>query len=142
MALSDKEKAFLAEHRSAAMITIGDGGMPKAVRVGIVQVDGQLWSSGTADRVRTERLRKDPRCTLFVFSDGYAALTLETTVTILDGPDAPQLSLKLFRAMQNRPTGPLSWFGSEFEESAFVEHMAKEGRLVYQFEITKSYGLF
>ena len=74
-------------------------------------VDGKLWSSGTADRVRTRRLRRDPRCTLFVYDTGYAWLALETSVTILDGPDAAERNLRLFRVMQDRPTGPLSWFG-------------------------------
>ena len=77
------------------MITIGEDGFPKAVRVGVALVDGELWSSGTADRVRTARLRQDPRCTLFVFDPRFEWMSLETTVTILDGPDAPAQSLQL-----------------------------------------------
>ena len=123
------------------MITVGEDGMPKAVRIGVALVDGGLWSSGTAGRRRTERLRRDPRCTLFVFDTAYAYLTLETTVTILDGSDAPALNLRLFREMQDRPTGPLSWFGTELNEDAFLRRMAKEGRLIYRFDVQRAYGL-
>jgi hypothetical protein len=140
MALSELEIAWLDEHHAAAMVTVGDD-MPKAVRVGIALVDGQLWSSGTKDRARTERLRRDPRCTLFVFDPTWEWLTLETTVTILDGDDAPALNLRLFRQMQGRPDGPLSWFGGELDEPAFLERMADEGRLIYEFEVHRSYGM-
>lgn len=123
------------------MITIGQDGMPKVARVGIAVVDGKVWSSGTEDRVRTRRLRRDPRCTLFVFDQQFAFLTLETTVTLLEGSEAPALNLRLFRVMQNRPTGPLSWFGTEVDEASFLQRMAEEGRLVYEFEVHRSYGI-
>lgn len=142
MALTAKDTEFLAANPSAAMITIAADGMPKAVRVGIALVDGRLWSSGTRDRMRTRRLRRDPRCTLFVFGTGYAALTLETTVTILDGPEVPEQSVRLFRAMQHKPEGPLAWFGSELDEPAFRQRMVDEGRIIYEFDIDRGYGLF
>lgn len=123
------------------MITIGQDGMPKVARVGIAVVDGKVWSSGTEGRVRTRRLRRDPRCTLFVFDEQFAFLTLETTVTLLEGSEAPALNLRLFRVMQNRPTGPLSWFGGEMDEASFLQRMAEEGRLVYEFEVHRSYGI-
>src|SRR6266508_1197476 len=112
VALSEDEIAFLTRNHAAAMITIGKGGFPRPVRVGVALVDGKLWSSGIPARVRTRRLRRDPRCSLFVFEpSGFAYLSLETTVSILDGPDAPTQNLQLFRVMQDRPTGPLGWYG-------------------------------
>jgi hypothetical protein len=138
--LSDRDIAFLAGHHSAAMVTVAPDGVAKTARVGVMLVDGRLWSSGTQDRVRTARLRQDPRCTVFVFSDSYRWLTLETNVRILEGPDVPELSVRLFRAMQNRPTGPLSWFGGELDEAAFRRQMVTEGRLIYEFEVHRTYG--
>ena len=125
---------------SAAMITIGEGGWPKPVRVGIALVDGKLWSSGTQDRVRTRRLRRDPRCTLFVFDQAFRWLAVEATVTILEGPGAAAQNLQLFRVMQDRPGGPLSWFGGELDEGAFLQAMAEEHRLIYEFDVHRSYG--
>ena len=61
--LSQEEVSFLNSQHSAAMITIGESGLPKPVRVGIALVDGKLWSSGSQSRIRTRRLRRDPRCT-------------------------------------------------------------------------------
>ncbi len=142
MSLGDRERTFLASNHSAAMITVGADGVPKAVRVGIALVDDVLWSSGTADRARTRRLRRDPRCTLFVFDAAYSWMALETTVKILEGPDAPQHSLRLFRLMQGQPTGPLSWFGRELDEDEFLEEMADERRLIYEFGVQRIYGMY
>ena len=66
---------------------------------------------------------------------------LETEVRILDGDDAPALNLRLFREMQGKPEGPLSWFGGELDEPAFLARMAEEGRLIYEFDVHRTYGL-
>jgi Pyridoxamine 5'-phosphate oxidase len=141
MPLSDPDVEFLRRNRSAAMITVGADGLAKAVRVGVALVDGKLWSSGTRDRVRTGRLRRDPRCTLFVFDAGYLWLALETTVEILEGPDAADLNVRLFREMQGRPDGPLSWFGGEYDDEQFRQLMIDEARLIYEFDVQRTYGM-
>ncbi|NNC11518.1 hypothetical protein HII28_06445 [Planctomonas sp. JC2975] len=140
MELNDKQRTFLESHHAAAMITIARDGIPKAVRVGVALVDGRLWSSGTQERVRTRRLRRDPRCTLFVFDQAYSFLTIEGTVTLLEGAYAPRDNLRLFRAMQHRPAGPLNWYGEELDEDAFLTRMADEHRLIYEFAPTNAYG--
>jgi PPOX class probable F420-dependent enzyme len=140
-ALSAEELEFVGKNRSAAMITIGQGGVPKAVRVGVVVIEDTLWSSGTAGRARTRRLQRDPRCTLFVFDPGYFWLSLETTVTIRDGPDVPDLSVRLFREMMGKPEGPLSWFGRDLDEDQFRQAMIDDQRLIYEFNVERSYGM-
>ncbi len=141
MALSEEDVAFLQRNHSAAMITVTPDGIAKVARVAVALVDGKLWSSGSQDRVRTKRLRRDPRCTLFVHDPTFAWLGLETTVTILEGPDVAAQSVRMFREMQGRPTGPLSWFGGELEEDAFLRQMVEERRLIYEFEVHRSYGM-
>jgi Pyridoxamine 5'-phosphate oxidase len=141
MSLTERDIAFLDDHHAAAMITVNRDGVARAARVGIALVDGQLWSSGTRDRVRTKRLRRDPRCTLFVFDPGYAWLAFDTVVTLLEGPDAPSQNLRLFRQMQGKPEGSLRWFDREMDEAEFLQAMRDEGRLIYQFEVQRSYGL-
>jgi len=140
MELSEKQREFLASHHAAAMITIARDGAPKAVRVGVALVDGRLRSSGTVDRVRTARVRRDPRCTVFVFDRAYSYLTIESLVTVIDGPDAARENLRLFRVMQDRPTGPLNWYGEELDEQAFLARMTQERRVIYEFEPTRAYG--
>lgn len=122
------------------MITLA-GETPRAVRVAVGLVDGHLWSSGTADRRRTERLRRDPRCTLFVFDDAWQWKTFETRVQLLEGPDAAELNLRFFRSVQDRPTGTLSWFGRDLPEDEFLDVMRDEKRLIYDFEVLRSYGM-
>ena len=141
MELSEPDLEYLALNHSAAMITVTSAGIAKAARVGVAVIDGKLWSSGTQDRVRTGRLRRDPRCTLFVFDAQFGSLTLETTVTILEGPEVPDLSVRLFRQMQGREAGPLSWFGADLGEDAFRQTMIEEQRVIYEFGIQRTYGL-
>jgi hypothetical protein len=123
------------------MITIGSDGIAKASRVGVKLVDGKIWSSGTRDRVRTSRLRRDPRATFFVFDAEFGYLTIEATVTILDGPDAPELNLQFFRGIQRKPSGPMSWFGTELDDEQFLQTMRDEGRVIYEGTIDKAYGM-
>jgi hypothetical protein len=141
MALSADQQRFLEGHPAAAMITTTPGGVAKVARVAVTPMDGKVWSSGTQSRVRTRRLRRDPRCTLFVFDPGFAWLALETTVTILEGPEAPTQNVALFRRMQGRQNGPLSWFGRDLDEEQFLQAMVEEGRLVYEFDVHRAYGL-
>ena len=141
MPLSEPDREFLRDHQSAAMITIGADGLAKLARIGVALVDGKLWSSSTQDRVRTKRLRRDPRCTLYVHDPGFTWLGLETTVTILDGPSAPHDNLRLMRVMQGKPSGPVSWFGGELTEEEFLQTMVDEDRLIYEFEVQRTYGM-
>jgi hypothetical protein len=145
MTFTDAQLTFLQKNHSAAMITTRANSSPHAVRVGIALVDGRIWSSGTQDRLRTRLLRRDPRCTLFVFDAGFGFLTLETTVTILEGPEVPELSVRMFQIMQaggvQPPAGHLGWFGEMLTLDAFRQRMAAERRLIYQFEVNRAYGL-
>lgn len=146
MKLDEKSREFLTKTRSAAMITLRADGTPHAVRVGVAYVDGKLWSSGTQNRIRTRHLRRDPRATLFVFDKSYGYLGVESVVTILEGPDVPDLSIKLFRAMQAgmpgiATPGNLMWNGVEITPGQFRQAMLDEQRLIYEFEPVRTYGL-
>ena len=149
--MDERELNFVKEAASASMITLRRDGTPHATRVGVSVVDGKVWSSGTQTRLRTRHLRRDPRSTLFVFDTtpdkNWRWLTLESTVTILDGDDAPQLNMRLFETMQARmPTPPapgrFSWFGQEMSAEEFVAKMVEEKRLIYEFDVKRAYGMF
>src|SRR5436309_24506 len=108
--MDEKAREFLERNHAAAMITLKRDGMPHVARMGVALIDGKLWGSGKRSRVRTTNIRRDPRSTLFVYdvsdpSNAWRWLALETAVTILEGPEAPELSLRLFHAMQPSP-GP------------------------------------
>ena len=145
MNLDEQMRAFLEKHHSAAMTTLRADGTPHVARVGVALVDGKMWSSGTQIRIRTKHLRRDPRSTLFVFDAEFRWLGLESRVTILDGPDAPELNLRLFQVMQQGmgvPAGQINWFGRTISREEFLETMVEEQRLIYEFEIIRSYGMY
>lgn len=125
---------FLERYHSAVMTTIKKDGTPHVARIGVGLVDGELWSSGTADRVRTRHVRRDPRSTLFVWnpSHGQEWMGLEARVDVLDGPDAPELNLALYRVLAGEP--------DDMEE--YLQAMVTEKRLIYRFNIDRAYGQF
>jgi len=114
------------------MATVKADGSPHVARIGVGLVDGRLWSSGTQTRVRTRNLRRDPRAALAVLDDGnsWAWLGLETRVTILDGPDAVEQNLALYRALAGEP--------DDLDE--YRRAMVAEQRLIYEFEILHAYA--
>ncbi len=143
--LDERMKAFLEAQHAAAMVTYRRDGTAHAVRVGVALVGGKLWSSGTQSRLRTKHLRRDSRSTVFVFDNQWGFLTLECSVHILDGPDAPEQNLRLFRVMQ-RDMGvegdKVLWYGQPKTEEEFLQLMRDEGRLIYEFEVRRAYGMY
>ena len=136
--MDERQRDFIDQHSSAAMITLRPDGSPHAVRVAVGLIDGKLWSSGTETRRRTQFLRRDPRATLFVFDDTWRWLALETTVTLIEGPDVPELSLRFFQHLQRNLSpapspGHVLWYGQEKTVDDFLRIMVEEQHLIYQF---------
>jgi PPOX class probable F420-dependent enzyme len=115
------------------MCTLKKDGMPHVARIGVGLVDGKLWSSGTLDRVRAKHVRRDPRCTLFVWDpkQSQAWIGLETHATIKED-DPVEDNLRLYRALAGEP--------DDVEE--YREAMARERRIIFEFEILKAYGQY
>jgi PPOX class probable F420-dependent enzyme len=130
--VEERVQSFLEQHHSAVMATIKKDGRPHVTRIGIGLVEGKLWSSGTQTRLRTKFLRRDPRATLFVFDEknAWSWLGLECTVTILEGPEAVDQNLALYRTLAGEPT--------DLEE--YRAAMVSEQRLIYEFEVQRAYG--
>ena len=144
MNFDTRDTAYLEKNHSAAMITLRTDGTPHVARVGIALVEGKLWSSGTQSRVRTRHVRRDPRATLFVFDQQYGYLAIESTVRVIEGPEVPELSVRLFRTMQagmpHLERGTLMWYGRELTPEQFRQSMIDEQRLIYEFEPNRTYG--
>jgi pyridoxamine 5'-phosphate oxidase-like protein len=142
--LPARERDFVENNPTSAMTTLKRDGMPHTVRIAVGLVDGKLWSSGTQTRARTRHLRRDPRSSLFVFDLKWAFLTFETTVTILDGADAPEQNLALFRKLQKQddPHGTIMWNGEPRSPDELLRILAEEQRLIYEFKPIRSYGLY
>ncbi|MEA2451582.1 MAG: hypothetical protein QOG04_292 [Actinomycetota bacterium] len=131
--MDNKVREFLEEFHSAIQATTRADGSPHQARIGVGLVDGKLWSSATQDRVRTKHLRRDPRCSLLVIgANAWNWLGLDCRVTILDGEDAPELNLALYRVLAGEPD----------DTQEYLDAMVKETRLIYEFEILNAYGMF
>ena len=129
--INERIAEFIGGNHSAVMVTVRADGTAHVARVTAGMVDGRIWSSGNQARVRTKHLRANPHATLCVFSSRDRLwLGIEAVVTIHDGPDAPQKALALQRS-----------YGREPEDvDAFLQNMAAQQRIIYEFEPVRVYG--
>jgi PPOX class probable F420-dependent enzyme len=144
MEFTQTQRDFLSKHRAAAMTTLRADGSPHTVRVGCVLMGDALWSSGTRERLRTRNLRRDPRANLMVFDSRGGFVTVESTVRLLEGDDVPELSIRMFRAMQNQEDAPadapLAFGTRTMSPEEFREFIVENHRLLYEFEPVRVYG--
>jgi hypothetical protein len=116
-------------------------------RIEIAIVGDRIWSSGGPELVRTKNLRHDPRCSLFVFGPHPVWVGLETKVSLLKGPQAGELHVKLMRARHGdaSPQGMVLGHDDElgedrlYTEEEYLSHIATDRRLIYDFEIERTY---
>jgi hypothetical protein len=148
--MDDRLTAFIDSYPDAAMITHRADGSSHVVRIEVAVVDGCLWSSGAPDLLRTRHLRRDSRCSLFVFGPHPKWVGLETDVTMLEGPESPQRHIRLMQARhgESNPDGMVLGHDDElgydrpYPVDEYAEHVRAENRLIYQFEIRRMYGYF
>jgi PPOX class probable F420-dependent enzyme len=147
--LEEKVRAFLDVNHAAAMVSLRRDGTPHVARVAVGLYEGRLLSSGTQTRLRTRFLRRDPRCTLFVFDTQTPGsprwLGLETRVTLIEEPEAVvETSLRFFRALQGQPpdSDTITWNGQPRTADEFRRLMIEDQRLLYEFEVERWYGMY
>ncbi len=129
--MDEQIAAFIQEHSTGSMITVRKNGSAHVARVTIGMVDGKVWSTGNADRVRTRHLRTNPRATFFVFDPRSRRwVGLEGTVTIHEGPGTPEKCLVFRRAVGQEPK----------DVDTFLREMAEVNRVVYELEVERAYG--
>ena len=132
--MDDKVRQFLEENHDAVMTSLKKDGTPHVARIGVGLVDGKLWSSSTNTRVRTKHIKRDPRSTLMVMARSrYQWLGLETEVEIIDDGDGtiPE-NLALYRVIAGKDPDDMP----DYERG-----MRDEERIVYQFNIKRTYGM-
>jgi PPOX class probable F420-dependent enzyme len=129
--VEERVKQFLENNHAAVMSTLRRDGTPHVARMGVGLVEGKLWGSGTQTRVRTQHVRRDPRAALCVLSGGRGWLGIESTVTLLEGPEAVEQNLALYRVLAGEP--------DDLDE--YRRAMVDEQRLIYEFSIDRIYGL-
>jgi hypothetical protein len=143
--LTAGDRRFVETHPHAAMITVGADGRPKAVKMEAAVIDGRPESTSHADKVRTVRLQRDLRCTLYVADDEHRWLSLEADVEIVAGPDAPARWLRYVRVRDGKPAEPLDHQSDRshytgLDGTAFPKVMAEEDAVLHRFTVTRAYG--
>jgi Pyridoxamine 5'-phosphate oxidase len=141
---------FVKMHPDAAMITLRPAGSAHMARIEVAVVEGRIWSSGAEDLVRTRNLRRDPRCSLFVFGPHPDWVGLETQVTLLDGAESVEMHVKLMGERHNGlvPEGMVMGHDDRiggdrlYSMDEYTRHIACDKRLIYDFEIKRVYGNF
>jgi hypothetical protein len=139
---------FVKKHPDAAMATNRPDGSTHVARIELAVVNGRIWSSGSDSLVRTKNLRRDPRCTLFVFGPHPDWVGLETVVDLVDGPESPRFHLELMRERHKdvAPVGMVMGHDDEiggdrlYREDEYIDHITSENRLIYDFQIRRAYG--
>jgi hypothetical protein len=148
--VDDRITTFIEDHPDAAMVTLRRDGTAHMARIEVAVVDGRLWSSGSPTLVRTVNLRRDPRASLMVFAapPDPRWVGLETEVALLEGPDAPDLHVRLMHARHGdaAPEGMIighdDALGHDraYPEDEYLDHIRAEQRLIYDFEVRRAYG--
>jgi hypothetical protein len=149
MELDAKATAFITANRDAGMTALRRDGTPHMTRIVAGLVDGVLLSSATESRLRTKLLRRDPRCTLFFFETTPGAgrafgayMSVETTVTIHDGPEGLRRSVEYFkRIMGTTADGKVTYGGKAYTEQEALEALERDGRILYEFNVNRVYGV-
>jgi PPOX class probable F420-dependent enzyme len=133
--MDERIEKFLKDNHLAVMTTLRPDGSPHSVMVGVGLVDGRLWSSGTQDRVRTKHLRKDNRASLLLLNrdNPWSWISIDSHVTVLDGPDAVDRNQALYEVITGGPPENLE----EYRQA-----MVDERRLIYEFSIDRTYGSY
>jgi hypothetical protein len=148
MELDAKATAFIKANRDAGMTALRRDGTPHMTRIVAGLVDGVLLSSATESRLRTKLLRRDPRCTLFFFETTPGAgrafgayMTLETAVTIHDGAEGRRRSVEYFKSIFGSTDGNVTYGGKTMTEAEALEALERDGRILYEFNVNRVYGV-
>jgi hypothetical protein len=132
--MDERIAKFLESVHTCAITTVRANGTAHVARVTCALVDGKLMSTGTPGRVRHKHIKANPRATYFIFdSKSRLWLGLEGSITVHEGPGAPELCLRVRQASGQAPKTPE-------ETEAFLKDMAAQQRVVYELEIQRAYG--
>jgi PPOX class probable F420-dependent enzyme len=93
--------AFVREHHHAVLSTFRRDGAPQMSPVACGVQDGQVVISSRETAMKAKNLRRDPRASLCVISDGFYGdwVQLDGIATIQSLPDAMEPLVEYYRAL-------------------------------------------
>ena len=122
--LADKHRAVLATHRR-------DGSVQMSPVTVALDAEGRPIISTRQTAYKVKNLRRDPRASLCVFSDGFFGewLQVDGTVTIVDLPEAMEGLVDYYR----RASG-----GEHPDWDNYRAAMQRDQRVLLRLEITRA----
>jgi PPOX class probable F420-dependent enzyme len=96
----DDARAFVREHHHAVLLTYrGDGSAQMSPVACNVDVDGRVVISTRETALKTKNLRRDPRASLCVMTDGFYGdwIQVDGTAEVVSLPDAMELLVEYYR---------------------------------------------
>jgi PPOX class probable F420-dependent enzyme len=99
----DRAVAFVREHHQAVLHTFRADGSPQMSPVACsVDAAGRVVVSTRETAVKTRNLRRDPRASLCVLSDGFAGewIQVDGSATIVSLPDAMEPLVDYYRSIR------------------------------------------
>jgi PPOX class probable F420-dependent enzyme len=96
----DDARAFIREHHQAVLLTYRGDGSPQMSPVACnVDADGRVVVSTRETALKTKNLRRDPRASLCVLTDGFFGdwIQVDGTAEVVSLPDAMELLVDYYR---------------------------------------------
>lgn len=137
MELSDA-LAYVRERRQGVIVALKSDGRPQLSNiVYVVDDDGTIRISATADRAKTNNLQRDSRASLYVTADDFGSYCViegdvdVTAVTTDPGDETSEALVAYYRAL-----------GGEHPDWAeYRQAMIDEGRLMLLLTPSRAYGM-
>jgi PPOX class probable F420-dependent enzyme len=98
----DEAREFVREHHRAVLATRrSDDGLQMSTVVCGIDDEGRIVISTRENAVKTKNLRRDPRASLCVFSDGFFGpwVRIDGTATVVSLPDAMEPLIDYYRSL-------------------------------------------
>jgi PPOX class probable F420-dependent enzyme len=96
----DDARAFIREHHQAVMLTYRGDGSPQMSPVACnVDADGRVVVSTRETALKAKNLRRDPRASLCVLTDGFYGewIQVDGRAEVVSLPDAMELLVDYYR---------------------------------------------
>ena len=130
----DDARDFLREHHNAVMATFRADGRPQMSPVGAgVDGEGRVIVSTPETTAKARNLRRDPRVSVVVLSEGFYGtwVQVEGTAEIVERPEAVELLVDYYRRLA----------GEHPDWDEYRRAMNEERRVLVRFDIERAAGV-
>jgi PPOX class probable F420-dependent enzyme len=128
---ADEAREFIGAHHRAVLATQRADGRPQLSPVACaVDAEGRVIISTRETAIKTKNVRRDPRVSLCVFTDGFYGpwAQVEGTAEVVSLPDAMELLVDYYRRVS----------GEHPDWPDYRAAMIRDQRVIIRFAITRA----